>query len=373
VPVTPATAALTFVALAVLVAGGWSWLLAAVRAALTWGCVPQSLVGRVETALRSAGIPPRLPLVPWSTRRLAPWTFFDLCGLIGIYVVALVVIHTFLRQIGWLPRAEEIEEFSLDQRKVLIAGNVAVSLAIAGIGLPLIALRTGATLRDFGWSWREIAADLRLGLIGFVMLAPPVYALQGALVHFWRPSKHPLIEMFKGTPDTAFFVFLFVSAAVVAPLFEELIFRVVLQGFLEKAFGFRGEPHELLLGGAPGNAQEAASNAVDGQMALADSNPYASPVALTMAANPLPLAGSHSQQPELRGWLAWLPIAVSSAVFALLHYSHGPDWIPLLFLAAGMGYLYQRTHRLLPSLVVHASLNTLSMCGLWVQVQEGKF
>jgi membrane protease YdiL (CAAX protease family) len=77
-----------------------------------------------------------------------------------------------------------------------------------------------------------------------------------------------------------------------------------------------------------------------------------------------------AEQPELRGLLAWVPIAVSSAIFALLHYSHGPDWVPLLFLAAGMGYLYQRTHRLLPSLTVHALLNSLSMWGLWVATKS---
>jgi membrane protease YdiL (CAAX protease family) len=58
-------------------------------------------------------------------------------------------------------------------------------------------------------------------------------------------------------------------------------------------------------------------------------------------------------------------------VFALLHWQHGPDWVPLTVLAAGMGYLYQRTHRLLPSLVVHTALNGASMWGLWVQVREG--
>ena len=42
-----------------------------------------------------------------------------------------------------------------------------------------------------------------------------------------------------------------------------------------------------------------------------------------------------------------------------------------MFLAAGLGYLYRRTHRLLPSLIVHAALNSLSLWGLWVQVNEG--
>jgi membrane protease YdiL (CAAX protease family) len=76
-------------------------------------------------------------------------------------------------------------------------------------------------------------------------------------------------------------------------------------------------------------------------------------------------------QPALCRAAAWLPIAISSIIFALLHYSHGPDWIPLTLLAMGIGYVYQRTHRLVPGLVVHAVLNSLSLSGLWLQVQEG--
>ena len=119
---------------------------------------------------------------------------------------------------------------------MLIGGNMAISLLMVAVGLPLVALRTrrhAARLRLV--AARTVAGDLRLGLIGFVMLAPPVYAMQGLLVYFWQPSKHPLMEMFKASPDPGFFALLFVAAAIVAPLFEELMFRVLLQGFLEKA------------------------------------------------------------------------------------------------------------------------------------------
>jgi membrane protease YdiL (CAAX protease family) len=347
VPLSPALAALTFIALAVLLASLWSWLIAAAKAALTWGWLPPPLAAVVENALSSAGLSPRLPLVAWSPRRPVPWAFFDLLALIGIWLV----VGEVLRRLDIVPSGK-IETLSLAEQQTLVAANMGLSLLIALIGTALIALRTGALPSDFGWSWRDTFSDLRLGSIGFVMLAPPVYALQGVLVYFWQPSKHPLMEMFKGTPDAGFFALLVISAAVVAPLFEELIFRVLLQGFLEKAFSFRGEVHELFFGSIRGRS-------TNGENAREESQP------LPQVLNPPP------SQPELRGLAAWLPIAISSAIFALLHYSHGPDWIPLLLLAAGMGYLYQRTHRLLPSLVVHVSLNGLSMWGLWVQVSEG--
>ncbi len=62
-----------------------------------------------------------------------------------------------------------------------------------------------------------------------------------------------------------------------------------------------------------------------------------------------------------RGTGGFLPILVSSSLFAALHVSHGPDWIPLFFLALGLGYLYRQTNRLLPGMVVHFLLNGTSM------------
>src|SRR5207247_1405255 len=67
-------------------------------------------------------------------------------------------------------------------------------------------------------------------------------------------------------------------------------------------------------------------------------------------------------------WKQWLPIFLSSIIFALMHISHGLAWIPLTLLAFGLGYIYQRTHRILPSITVHFCLNALSMAAFWVQM-----
>ncbi len=322
----PATVALVLTGFTVLSAGFWAWLLVAAKAAVTWGLVSEFVSARITGYLISQGLSPRLPLIAWSPRRPVPWAFLDLVIVIGLYIVAGAALH----EAGFIPSGK-METLNLVQKQSVIGANIGLSLIVAVASIVLTVVRCGANGRDLGWSMRTIRDDLRLGLIAFVMLAPPVYVLQGLLVNFWKKSEHPIVEMFKDAPDVAFFGLLFVSAAVVAPLFEELIFRVLLQGFLEKSTNFRGNLMELLVGGT----QE------------------------VMEAN--------DEQPELRGILGWLPIAISAGIFALLHYSHGPDWVPLLLLAAGMGYLYQRTHRILPSLVVHVLLNALSMWGLWVE------
>jgi membrane protease YdiL (CAAX protease family) len=59
-----------------------------------------------------------------------------------------------------------------------------------------------------------------------------------------------------------------------------------------------------------------------------------------------------------------VPMLVSSTIFALAHYGHGPDPIPLFLLAMILGYLYQRTHRIWPSMVLHFTVNFVSMAML---------
>jgi membrane protease YdiL (CAAX protease family) len=51
-----------------------------------------------------------------------------------------------------------------------------------------------------------------------------------------------------------------------------------------------------------------------------------------------------------------------------MHASHGPDPVPLFVLALGLGYLYQRTHRLLPCVVVHLLLNLCSLGALVIEI-----
>jgi membrane protease YdiL (CAAX protease family) len=60
---------------------------------------------------------------------------------------------------------------------------------------------------------------------------------------------------------------------------------------------------------------------------------------------------------------------LSSLLFAMTHWGQGLAPIPLFFFAAILGYVYQRTHRLWPSLVAHSLLNAGSMAILWLSTK----
>ncbi|MBL9122683.1 MAG: CPBP family intramembrane metalloprotease [Planctomycetaceae bacterium] len=186
--------------------------------------------------------------------------------------------------------------------------------------LAFLIVGTRADRFDLGLPLRHVGRDARLGVVAFVAAAPPTFLLQTLLVQ-WYPSQHPIVDTLGKNPGPALLAVATILAVIVAPWCEEFFFRVLLQGWLEGA--------DARLRGAP---------------PVADDPPTAPPV--------------------------W-PLFASSAVFAALHAGHGPDPIPLFFLALVLGYLYRQTHRLWPSFVMHACFNATSMIAFALSLGEG--
>ncbi|MCO6457963.1 MAG: CPBP family intramembrane metalloprotease, partial [Pirellulaceae bacterium] len=240
---------------------------------------------------------------------------------------------------------------SLEAQGALVFAGAVASLLTMFLSALVLRVWSGASWGDLGLSAAKVGQDLRLGLAAFVMLAPPVYAVQLVLVQ-WFESKHPLIELLKKQPSAGFFLLSGFAAVLVAPVVEEYLFRLLLQGWLERVAG-----------------RPAATDR--GPVKEPDPTPMVPPVPWGLrpdhdAGPTLPVEG-----PPPASQPAWWPILVSSTVFSLLHFSHGPDWVPLFLLALGLGYLYWRTHRLLPAITVHFLLNSLSMLALAAEVYGG--
>jgi hypothetical protein len=64
----------------------------------------------------------------------------------------------------------------------------------------------------------------------------------------------------------------------------------------------------------------------------------------------------------------WFPILISSTAFGFAHFGYGPEPVPLFLLALVLGFLYQRTHRIVPSIIAHALFNLFTMIILWQMV-----
>lgn len=303
----------------------------------------------------------RQPLIEFEPRRPVPWRLLDFLAIVSFCLFAQIgaagaVQQAYGGQLGLHqarpgvvdPTAVADDTDNIDSiRLTLIAQSIAslVGLAFTVAYARLIAR---ATWTDLGFRFDRWARDVSLGLIAFAAVSLPIFALQAALSYFF-PTRHPIVEMLEAHRETSLFLLSIVSAVVIAPLIEEFLFRVLLQGWLESfAFGrvqstTPGEPSTEI----PGSG---------------------SPVAET--GNPFqPPAGDASGTATAAGGQAPLalgPIVISSLVFALMHWGHGPAPFALFWFSLALGYLYQRTHRIGPPVVAHAALNAFSLALLWM-------
>ncbi|QDT68402.1 CAAX amino terminal protease self- immunity [Planctomycetes bacterium MalM25] len=140
--------------------------------------------------------------------------------------------------------------------------------------------------------------DILLGVLACGAMLPIVYTVNASVIALLgQPSVHPAIESLLNEPQAETVLSAALLAVVLAPVFEELAFRVLLQGWLEKRWR--------------------------------------------------------------RG--AWAPIVISAIAFGLAHTNQGYAPIPIIVLALGMGYVYRQTHSYPAVVAMHATFNSLSL------------
>lgn len=162
---------------------------------------------RLAGSLVGAYGPSWNPLAPLLVAAFVLWEIFNLIATAGQEAPA--------------PSLEGI------QLQVGIYGAIVVVL--------LFLLRTrGARLRDFGLRGDDWARQIRDGALGFLASMIPVYAVLLATIPIRDiGDQHPLFRSIQENPDPVLITWVALAAVVAAPLAEELMFRVVLQGWLQ--------------------------------------------------------------------------------------------------------------------------------------------
>ncbi|MFM2096455.1 MAG: hypothetical protein RIS70_3579 [Planctomycetota bacterium] len=271
---------------------------------------------------------------PWiapTARRPAPWGILE-----TILVILVSLVVPLLFALAWLAfrgvSPAEYEALLKDgadsgfpplQVEMMVVDGTARLISIV-VAAALIAIRLRPTAADWGISVSALRDDLTISIVAFVLIVPPVLLLKWLLLQTFPDQleeAHPLIQRVRAHPDSLqIFAVTAFSAVLVAPLFEEFLFRLILQGGFER-WATTGSPFS-----DPGSRME--------------------------------------PSPPTRFWPVW----ASSAIFAAMHLGHGIDPVPLFILALGLGYLYRQTHRLGPPILVHGMLNCLTMAQLLVEV-----
>jgi membrane protease YdiL (CAAX protease family) len=319
------------------------------------------------------------PLLEVQPRRAVPWTLIDLL-IIGLVGIAIVVLSQWMcvRRFDLPEDRWRLEDLAPEQQIGVLATFSAASLASWLAALVVARWRSGATWADLGLDASQRWRDVALGMAAFAMLIVPVLSIH-LLTQLIFPTDetHPFIDLVMDDPRPEYLLPIAFAALISAPLVEEYFFRVFLQGWLERLSARLTRPAVTLSDGdlvngldrvaAAGSAGEALSEG-EPEPCDHDGNPYTAPAAAELVPATAPAAPLiEPGLPERPRW-RWLVIAISALAFALAHFGQGTAPISLFVLALGLGYLYQRTHRVLPSIVVHFLVNLTAVVQLGLEI-----
>lgn len=300
----------------------------------------------------------------YEPRRPVPW------GPIASALVVFALLSTFSAAWEQLRQPETTAKLAEDQpaeqaqhdgqaeedASSEVAGQAggAALLVFVTVGFVfIIAVLYRATPRDLGLptSLKQFACDTLIGAIACVAALAPVHVLQVMLRYLLQmeqgKSGHELIRMItEGKPSITLLIVATVLAVIVAPLCEELVFRLLFQGWLEKweddRLGWRSPPLRVIVPEA------------DAELPTS----IEPPVEQTLPLDP--------PQHGLVGLpYGWTPIIISATVFGLAHLGYGPEPVPIFVLGLFLGYVYQRSHRIAPSIVCHALFNLFTVSQIW--------
>lgn len=256
-------------------------------------------------------------ILPSRPRERPFWTPFDALVMIGTLLVASQLMRLWAASQGWIeisPDGDQPSSPSVAAQLAPIALTSIAGLCAIATVISWLRLIDRDAPRKLGLT--VTAADGWLGLKASLLILPPVLLIAAAVSHF-VPYEHNVLQSLAKISSPMVFVATLIGTAIVAPLVEELLFRVLLQG------GLQG------------------------------------------------WADRESDDGESWSPRAHWPIVASSFVFALLHAGQGAAPIPLFVLALGLGYLYRQTGCIVAPLVVHMVLNGLTLVIEMVKLHAG--
>ena len=275
-------------------------------------------------------IPPGRPMMP-------------LAGVMFAALVVWVVMPSlFLRpapvQPGGAVPATESSVVEVSGRMLVIVNATVPALAFVVLlaGNALVRRRVGQRL---GFELPRLPRGALGGLAAIALVLPVVLATMAlmTLVYRWvgyqHPEAHDLLRIMSESGPLVRYLAI-VAAVVVAPLWEELLFRGHIQTLIfEGLVRIRQDlpPHLTTPPARPGDTLE-----------------YALPA---------PAEVVETSDGQSRPLEAWLAVVLASMLFAGVHQRW--MWPPIFVLSLCLGLAYERTRNLWVPVVMHAVFNGL--------------
>jgi membrane protease YdiL (CAAX protease family) len=232
----------------------------------------------------------------------------------------------------------------------------------------LFRLGSGTRAGDLGFAEDRPRENIALASLTWLAVTPAVFGIN--YLAYWgyfeltgtKPEAHPLQQLAEQSPSLMDAILIAISALVVAPVWEELMFRGVVQSWLaEKDWG-----GHLAMGLA---ALIGIAAAISGFHDLEDVSLRAaldklSPVFFVLAMFPAYLVIDWCLRPWFPNGKAVRAIYGTALLFGMVHSFAWPTPIPLFVLGLGLGFLAYRTQTLLGPIFLHFLFNAVACLAL---------
>ena len=269
------------------------------------GMVALLVIALAVAWLRSGTLagPPRIAPAPGALRRL---TMVTLLGL-----ATWILIPSFFAAALQVQRDAPLDPVPATRPAPVFTPQQSVIMSlVAGAGAAVVLILASAMfrpggLRELGFGSERLRRGISIGVRIAILVVPLTLMVAVATDKLWQlvglehPGAHEMLQILGETEAPAMRALIYVSAILIAPLFEELLFR--------------GHMQTLIVGMS--GPQAASSRAV-----------------------------------------RWIAILITSSLFTLVH---GALWMmpPIFFFSVCLGYVYERTANLWTAITVHLLFN----------------
>ena len=170
-----------------------------------------------------------LPVLEAAPRNRSPWLHVA-CGTSAAYLVLMLAA----RFTAGLNGAEELPLPDLRQLQWSVA-NSAGEIIIA---LAILTAISHVPLREVGIRTSNLRGQFQDGIVGYLASLAPVFFIVFMTAPLRTPDRqHPFLQLLETNQSSEIIAWLLLSAVVVAPIKEELLFRVMLQDGLARRIG----------------------------------------------------------------------------------------------------------------------------------------
>jgi membrane protease YdiL (CAAX protease family) len=315
----------------------------------------QKIVGFTTPAQAPIPTPPTIPAPPTTANSPRPAAFPATAS------SAAAAASTTTASSATQPDASAPDQLSPTEQVCLGAASAPL-LLLLGLALTKIYRPDGFEL--LGFTRGRVLPGLAVGFVGIIIILPLMFWVNIGTEALWdalnqpHENEHELLKFMSETTDSRLVDLAGLSAIVLAPFFEEFVFRGYLQtifvAVLAKYLPSQGNlPRWQPAGfGAAGGLRGAGFGKQKAETALAVS-PLGGPLI------PNVTASSIRAQPWAGPLARWGGILCAALCFAMVH----AWWMrpPIFFLAVALGYLYERTGNLWACITVHALFNCSSI------------